>query len=50
MPTARAALALNHPYIITIYEIGDASTQDATLHFIATEFTDGETLRQRLNK
>jgi serine/threonine protein kinase len=41
---ARAASALNHPNIITIHEIGSS---DAT-HFIATEFIDGETLRQRM--
>ena len=41
---AQAASALNHPNIITIYEI------DATdsAHFIVTEFIDGETLRQRM--
>lgn len=38
---ARAVLALNHPNILTIYEIG---TDDAT-HYIATEFIEGETLR-----
>jgi len=43
---ARAASALNHPHILTIYEIG---TTGAT-HFIATEFIDGETLRQRISK
>ena len=41
---ARAASALNHPNIIVIYEIIDA---DATL-MLATDFVDGETLRQRL--
>ena len=41
---ARAASALNHPNIITIYEILKAkSTQ-----LIATEFVEGKTLRQRL--
>ena len=42
---ARAASALNHPGIITIYEI----LKTASTHIIATEFVEGETLRQRLS-
>jgi eukaryotic-like serine/threonine-protein kinase len=38
---ARAASALNHPNILTVYEIGQV---DDT-HFIATEYVEGETLR-----
>ena len=41
---ARAASGLNHPNIITIYEIDQA---DSAL-FIATEFIDGATLRERM--
>ena len=43
---ARAASALNHPSIITIYEIAEIDSR----HFIATEFIEGETLRRRLSK
>ncbi len=43
---ARAVVALNHPNILTIYEIGE---QDSA-HYIASELIDGETLRQRLSR
>jgi serine/threonine protein kinase len=41
---AKAASALNHPNIITIHEIGKVDG----LHFIATEYIEGETLRRRI--
>ncbi|HEV8422150.1 MAG TPA: serine/threonine-protein kinase, partial [Chthoniobacterales bacterium] len=43
---ARAASALNHPNIITIYEI----LKSESTHVIATEYVEGETLRQRLSR
>ena len=42
---AKAASALNHPNIITIYEIGEVVTSLGDTHFIAAEFIEGETLR-----
>src|SRR6266496_5745232 len=41
---ARALVGLNHPNILTIYEIGE----DHSTHYIASELIEGETLRQRL--
>ncbi|HLE63975.1 MAG TPA: serine/threonine-protein kinase [Pyrinomonadaceae bacterium] len=43
---AKSASALNHPNIITIHEID----QTDSVHFIATEFIDGDTLRQRIQR
>src|SRR6266404_4978707 len=41
---AHAVVALNHPNILTVYEIGE----DHSTHYIASELIEGETLRQRL--
>src|SRR5277367_2884583 len=41
---ARSASALNHPNIVTIYELG----QDGSTHYIAMELIEGKTLRELL--
>ena len=43
---ASTASGLNHPNIITIHEIGS----EGETHFIATEFIDGESLRQHKSR
>jgi predicted ATPase/serine/threonine protein kinase/tetratricopeptide (TPR) repeat protein len=45
---ARSASALNHPNIITIYEIGSQSVGQETIWYIAMELVEGESLRQIL--
>ena len=43
---ARTASALNHPNIVTIHEIGEVGST----HYIAAEFIEGITLRERMTK
>src|ERR1044072_7997689 len=42
---AKAASALNHPNILTVYEIGEVGGKN----YIATEFIQGKTLREHLS-
>src|SRR5687767_7252382 len=41
---ARAASSLNHPHIITVYDFGE----DGGRPYMATEYVEGETLRQKI--
>jgi TolB-like protein/Tfp pilus assembly protein PilF len=43
---AHAVVGLNHPNILTVYEIGE----DHSIHYIASELIQGETLRQHLKR
>src|SRR5215470_15117782 len=43
---ARAASALNHPNILTIHDIG----REDSLHFMATEYVEGQTLREHMGR
>jgi TolB-like protein/tetratricopeptide (TPR) repeat protein len=43
---AHAVVGLNHPNIVTVYEIGE----DHSIHYIVSELIEGETLRERLTR
>ena len=45
---ARAASALNHPHLVSIYEIGHETAGGRDIHFIAMEKIEGATLRELL--
>jgi len=43
---ARNASLLNHPNVITVFDVGS----DGDVHYIAAELVDGETVRERLDR
>jgi serine/threonine protein kinase/Flp pilus assembly protein TadD len=43
---AETVIALNHPNILTVYDFGEAEG----IHYLVTEYVEGETLRQRLSQ
>ncbi|HEU4888286.1 MAG TPA: protein kinase [Thermoanaerobaculia bacterium] len=45
---AKTASALNHPHLVTIYDIGEAQVGYRRLHYMAMELIHGDTLRNRL--
>lgn len=47
---ARAASALNHPNIVAIYDVGEASVDGSTVRFIAMELIDGVTVRDSIDR
>lgn len=51
---AKAASALNHPHIITIYEIGeiqlDGDNAQSVAHYIAMEYISGATLHLKIHR
>ena len=47
---ARAASALNHPNIVTIYDLGAVAQGQESVAYIAMELVDGTTLRQMLSQ
>ena len=48
---ARTASALNHPHLVSIYDIGQGTASNGgPVHFIAMELVSGETLRSLLDR
>src|SRR5581483_9863140 len=46
---AKSASALNHPHILTVYDIGKGEVDDVPVHYIAMELVEGATLRDLIH-
>lgn len=46
---AKSASALNHPHILSVYDIGEGSISGQSVHYIAMELIDGGTLRDEIH-
>ena len=46
---AKAASSLNHPHIVTVYEVGEVDIDGQRLHFIAMELVNGTTLKDLIH-
>jgi len=44
---AKTASALNHPHVVAVYEVGHDTVEGETVHFMAMELVDGQTLREQ---
>ena len=47
---AKSASSLNHPHIVTVYEVGEADVNGERLHFIAMELVRGKTLKDLIHQ
>src|SRR6476620_11000964 len=47
---AKSAAALSHPNIAQIFEIGEADSTEGKLNYIAMEFIEGVTLREKIHR
>lgn len=45
---AKSVSKLNHPNILTVYEVGQTETELGGVHYIVMEFVEGLTLRQKI--
>jgi Tol biopolymer transport system component/tRNA A-37 threonylcarbamoyl transferase component Bud32 len=47
---ARTASALNHPHVVSVYDVGEQAIDGHLVRFMAMELIEGDTLRDRLTR